>query len=82
MVVIIFSYRTAIINPEPLSSQREAPPSYNDLFPGVKDVREQVQRAREGDGGERVAGTVAICDLLCKSGELIVTIWLEYPLTP
>lgn len=49
----------------------EAPPAYGDLFPGVKDVKSQVDKARQGEGmaPAPVAVPLTLCNILCKSCE-------------
>ena len=48
----------------------DGPPAYNSLFPGIKDVRNQVGRARQQNPegrSENVAVPLTLFDIICKS---------------
>jgi hypothetical protein len=67
---ITFLSLSPVVFDEPFSSHggaNEAPPSYNDLFPTISNVRETVNNAREGGTTERAKLPLKLCDILCKS---------------
>ena len=61
----------------PISSslgRTDAPPAYGDLFPGIQNVRDQVDKARQSEGPAPapVAVPLTLCNILCKSCKDII----------